>query len=695
MPNAMRYQPQGRLRINRAHPLFPGLVDVWLPGVSTRGLLSGIDSSTVAGGSVKSTTSGIGFNTTSTGRRYSTTILNNDRCAWVIVAYRDNSTSSNTFSLIRKDGTVTPIQESNGDVRAAFFNPNSSFSSTINYSGGVSPLVNRVNTFCGYLSPEKIGLWVNDNPEGINGGYQGGGGTNPFCIGATENGGEVASQWTVLAVFLWQGPKIPTTDKLRAFQGNPWAMFDSGSASSTYQSAIASQGTAAGSNGNASVTGTSGTGSAGSVSGSGSATSSLTGNSASALSGAVTAGGNAVTSVSGAQASGSAGTVTSSGSANSSVTGTQASGQSGTVTASSAASGTATVSGVSASAQSGSVSPSGNAITAPSGVSASGQSGAVIASAGSAGTATVSGVASSAQTGSAAASGNASTLPVGQMASAQTGTVVAVAGGNANVALTGIAALVQAGTIIAKGNGMAMLAGTTVNGMTGQPSGSGSSQTLLYGAVAYGQSGQASAIGGNGNASVSILGAGAAALVGQVSAAFIPSSIGINITEDMLCKAVRSYILSIRPTQRVIRTPVKLASMPDGPYVSFTPGRRMPLSTNVASYLSGSRSVERAEQMGFQIDCYGEGARDLADTINLLFRDQYAVDQFAQSSVDIAPLYAGDVMQMPFVDDSDQYEERYSFEIFLQINSVVITSQQSCNMLGINILPVETTYPIV
>ena len=99
--------------------------------------------------------------------------------------------------------------------------------------------------------------------------------------------------------------------------------------------------------------------------------------------------------------------------------------------------------------------------------------------------------------------------------------------------------------------------------------------------------------------------------------------------------------------------------------------------------------------MGFQIDCYGEGARDLADTINILFRDQYAIDQLAQSGLDIAPLYAGDVMQMPFVDDADQYEERYSLEIFLQINSVVITPQQSCNMLGINILSVDATYPPV
>lgn len=199
---------------------------------------------------------------------------------------------------------------------------------------------------------------------------------------------------------------------------------------------------------------------------------------------------------------------------------------------------------------------------------------------------------------------------------------------------------------------------------------------------------------GDGSGTAVVAGASAIAAAGQVAANGTRAGITVDVTEDMICEVVRGYIKSIAGELRVIRTPVNKASMPDGPFVTFTPGVRRPLSTNVSQYDGmNARSVNRPEQMTFQIDCYGEGSSDLAETLNTLFRDQYAVGLFAQSPFGIAPLYANDIMQAPFVNDADQYEERYLFEIVLQVNSVIALPQQYCKMLSIDLISVDAFFP--
>lgn len=246
MPGQMRSQPQGLLRINRGHPVASGLVDVWLPGVSTRGLLTGVDSSTVASGATSATPAGLGWRCASTSRRYSSTILNSQRVAWLVIAMRDGSGNVGQ-SVVRKDGTITPLQDFDGNVRTAYFDGSGNFVGTANY-GNSSQFANKTSTFCGYIGPDKSVIWSNGGPDigAPNNNATTGNRTNPFCIGGNESGGEIATAWNIIAVFAWQGPNTPSSDRLRAFSNNPWAIFDAGSNSSTYQSAIAaSSGTAA------------------------------------------------------------------------------------------------------------------------------------------------------------------------------------------------------------------------------------------------------------------------------------------------------------------------------------------------------------------------------------------------------------------------------------------------------------------
>jgi hypothetical protein len=218
-----RYQPQGRLRPNISHPLGRTLAEAWLPGISSRGIVSGADSSTIAEGSRIGTPYGVGFSMTSTGRRYSTTILNGQQCAWLIIARRSSENSN--CSVVRKDGTVTPMQDFGGTVRVALFNSSGSgYSGSIDY-GASAEYVNRVSTFCGAVSPTGTYAFSNGGVKRSNGSADiAGPSTNPLCIGASESGSEIASVWTVLAVFLWQGAGVPSEAALRDVERNPYQL---------------------------------------------------------------------------------------------------------------------------------------------------------------------------------------------------------------------------------------------------------------------------------------------------------------------------------------------------------------------------------------------------------------------------------------------------------------------------------------
>jgi hypothetical protein len=220
----MRYQPQGLQRIDRRNADVIAAAEIWLPGFGSNGLLYNTASSTKPVGSVNITPAGIGFRATAQGSRYPISGLASNKVAWLIVASRNNSPSN--CSVVRKDGAITPLQEWDGKARIATFGSGGGFDAAINY-GDISQFANRVSTFCGLLSPSEAAIFSNGGPNISLGGrtLSGGGDSNPFCIGSTENGGEIATNWTVLMVVVWRGT-VPTSDRLRNLSSNPWQLFE-------------------------------------------------------------------------------------------------------------------------------------------------------------------------------------------------------------------------------------------------------------------------------------------------------------------------------------------------------------------------------------------------------------------------------------------------------------------------------------
>ena len=98
--------------------------------------------------------------------------------------------------------------------------------------------------------------------------------------------------------------------------------------------------------------------------------------------------------------------------------------------------------------------------------------------------------------------------------------------------------------------------------------------------------------------------------------------------------------------------------------------------------------------MTFQCDVHGLNSADNAQVISTLFRDSYAVDQFAGSGFgDITPLHADDPRQVPFINDQQQWENRWVVEALVQANQVVTLPQQFAGAVTVTLLSVDATYP--
>ena len=95
----------------------------------------------------------------------------------------------------------------------------------------------------------------------------------------------------------------------------------------------------------------------------------------------------------------------------------------------------------------------------------------------------------------------------------------------------------------------------------------------------------------------------------------------------------------------------------------------------------------------FQLDVHGPNSSDNVQVISTLFRDGYAYDFFAALNPAITPLYADEPMQVPFINDQQQYETRYVLPVRIQANQSVTVPQQFASQVVVGLLNVDATFP--
>ena len=95
-----------------------------------------------------------------------------------------------------------------------------------------------------------------------------------------------------------------------------------------------------------------------------------------------------------------------------------------------------------------------------------------------------------------------------------------------------------------------------------------------------------------------------------------------------------------------------------------------------------------------QVDVHGPNSGDNVHLISTMLRDEYATTAFKRYGPDVTPLYADDPKQVPFINDSKQYEDRWILMACLQANQAVLNiPQQFFDTVLVGLIEVDSHYP--
>ncbi|MGV3346412.1 LIC_12616 family protein [Enterobacteriaceae bacterium LUAb1] len=121
--------------------------------------------------------------------------------------------------------------------------------------------------------------------------------------------------------------------------------------------------------------------------------------------------------------------------------------------------------------------------------------------------------------------------------------------------------------------------------------------------------------------------------------------------------------------------------MGKGVFCMLTPLRFKRLSTSreinrdTGDPSTSSVGFTEVRQADIQIDIYGEKAGDRAIAIETLIRTGHAYRAIKAVDERIAPLYSTDAIQTPMINAENQWEERYTITLSLQVHITVDVPQ--------------------
>lgn len=174
---------------------------------------------------------------------------------------------------------------------------------------------------------------------------------------------------------------------------------------------------------------------------------------------------------------------------------------------------------------------------------------------------------------------------------------------------------------------------------------------------------------------------------------------GPSVTDTDIFTALRSFLSAVLPDG----TPViqgqqnRVPPPTEDNYVVMIPLFRSRLATNLTTYTNpqgplGVANILQATKITVQLDVHGPLSGDYAQIIATLLRSGYGVHQFQTSGFDIAPLYAEDPRQGPFLNGEQQFESRWIVDAVLQANPVVAIPVETAIELDPEALPVFPTF---
>lgn len=107
----------------------------------------------------------------------------------------------------------------------------------------------------------------------------------------------------------------------------------------------------------------------------------------------------------------------------------------------------------------------------------------------------------------------------------------------------------------------------------------------------------------------------------------------------------------------------------------------------------GTAGLLQKTDVVMQCDVHGPNSSDNAQVIATAMRDDVAQQYFDPDTTGVAPLYADDPRQVPFVNGENQYETRWIVDCHLQANILVVFPQEFAAAVEVDVISVDATYP--
>jgi len=113
---------------------------------------------------------------------------------------------------------------------------------------------------------------------------------------------------------------------------------------------------------------------------------------------------------------------------------------------------------------------------------------------------------------------------------------------------------------------------------------------------------------------------------------------------------------------------------------------------------AGQTTLTQNAECVIQCDCHAPDTTggDFAQIISTALRDPFGVDFFAALPAPlngVIPLHADDPRQAPFINDSNQFEFRWTLDVHLEVEQTVSAPTEYADAVAVTLASVEALYP--
>lgn len=161
----------------------------------------------------------------------------------------------------------------------------------------------------------------------------------------------------------------------------------------------------------------------------------------------------------------------------------------------------------------------------------------------------------------------------------------------------------------------------------------------------------------------------------------------LNVTQQEIYKDVRAFLLGLFPgsEKQIIQAAQNNQPLPDNAIVMqvlFSSNMDIAVVTDLPPT---EAAIQNSVEVRMQIDFYGSMSEPRSRVVNNLWRTNFACERLTACQ----PLYVQSYNRHVYVNDSNQYEDRWIMDVGLQYNPQVTVAQEFADSP-----PVVITIPV-